>query len=266
MTAEVGIDYTYDWSDHGEEEEQAQREADVYDANPSEEEEDMRQMLVFAQEVVQADPQPTDEASSHIHEWSASSSVPFDFPLPNRVFERSELREDFEVPEEITSLRQVLTSVIPADLVEVTMVRYTNMAINIWKKKQTQAGKKTLLMGKECPAVTANEMWAMIGILIMKGVSHIRNMDDCWSSNPDLAHAGIKRTMPKHRYLQIWSFLRLTSPEDPGNHLRRGDNGYDPLFRVRPLYDAYRSTITTCWRVGGVVVADEMLLADKHHV
>jgi len=94
----------------------------------------------------------------------------------------------------------------------------------------------------------------------------VTNLPDCWSDNADLATLGIKRTMPRWRFQQIWAFFRLTDPEDSRNTLNNGDEGYDPLFRVRPIYDAYRKFIQEFWKVGGRMTVDELLVADKHRL
>jgi len=67
--------------------------------------------------------------------------------------------------------------------VEITIVTYTNADISIWKEKQRAAGKSHTFFGKDCHTVTPSEMWAVLGSFIATGISHVKNVDACWSLN-----------------------------------------------------------------------------------
>mmetsp|Transcript_8597 Transcript_8597/g.11634 ORF Transcript_8597/g.11634 Transcript_8597/m.11634 type:complete len:701 (+) Transcript_8597:1023-3125(+) len=141
-------------------------------------------------------------------------------------------------------------------------VLHTNTSREMFLKGKTNMD----VNGKKCPPITFAEMKGVIAILIIKGLAHIKSMEDAWSTNNVFENQAIKSIMSKVRFFQIWKFFHVVNPNDADFELKRGQPRYDSLLRVKSFYELLRSRLQEIFKVGGYCVVDEFLKASCHHV
>lgn len=81
--------------------------------------------------------------------------------------------------------------------------------------------------------VTTQDIKKFLAIVIQMGITHRNCIADYWSLDPLLHIPWFGKTMPLKRFEAIHAMLHLTS----NRPIRRGQPGYDPWVKVRPLLD-----------------------------
>lgn len=80
------------------------------------------------------------------------------------------------------------------------------------------------------------ELQAFIGLNIAMGMLRLPQLRDYWSTNEILATPWFPSVMPRDLFIKILQFLHLV---DSTKQKRKGEDGYDPLFKVRPIIDHF---------------------------
>ena len=70
--------------------------------------------------------------------------------------------------------------------------------------------------------------------LIAMGLLKLPQIHDYWSKEQVLATPWLPAIMSRDRYFQILQYFHLV---DSSLQKKKGETGYDPLFKVRPLLD-----------------------------
>ena len=83
-------------------------------------------------------------------------------------------------------------------------------------------------------AVSMEEMLAYLGMHIAMGIVNMPSLRDFWSSNPIMQHQWFPSIMSRDRFKQI---LRYFHCADSNNYVPRGEEGHDPLYKVREHID-----------------------------
>ena len=81
---------------------------------------------------------------------------------------------------------------------------------------------------------TANEIMLFLGMVICMGIVRLPATIDYWSTNPLLSVHAISDCMPVRRFKALLRTLHLN---DNTKAKRPGEEGYDKLFKIRPLLD-----------------------------
>ena len=81
---------------------------------------------------------------------------------------------------------------------------------------------------------SANEILLFLGMVICMGIIRLPATVDYWSTNPLLSVHAISNCMPVRRFKALLRTLHLN---DNTKAKRPGEDGYDKLFKVRPLLD-----------------------------
>ena len=63
--------------------------------------------------------------------------------------------------------------------------------------------------------------------------------------------------MTEHNFTFVWRFLHFA---DNDKHIRRGDEGYDILFKVRYVLDLIMKRLGHAWNAGERVTIDESMI------
>lgn len=79
--------------------------------------------------------------------------------------------------------------------------------------------------------VTAADIRKYVGILIYMSVYKYPSIARYWGEH---AFVAIRDTMPRNRFEEIRQYLCFN---DETNMKKKGEEGYDPLFKIRPLVD-----------------------------
>lgn len=81
---------------------------------------------------------------------------------------------------------------------------------------------------------TVDEIKAYVGIQIMMRMCSKPQVTDYWALSDIDKTPGFREVMSRNRYQLISSFLHFCNNEE---RVARGQPGYDPLFKIRPLLD-----------------------------
>lgn len=84
---------------------------------------------------------------------------------------------------------------------------------------------------------TNDEIKLFFGIIFSMGLTEKLDLQQYWSSDEVLDTPFFKKTMTKNRFLLLLRFLHFN---DNTLQIPRGHGGYDPLFKIRPVYDYLR--------------------------
>lgn len=102
--------------------------------------------------------------------------------------------------------------------------------------------------------MTLAELKVFIALVFAMGLSHKQDIQDYWSQDEVLSTPFFTRTMSRDRFLLIMKFLHFN---DNNDRIPRGQNGYDPLFKIRPYYEQFKA------RLSAVYVPEQNLSIDE---
>lgn len=74
---------------------------------------------------------------------------------------------------------------------------------------------------------TAAEMKQWFGLVILTGIIEKPSLDLYWSTDSLLSTPAFAQTMPRDRFMNILKCFHLNNND---NYIRRGEDGYDPIF------------------------------------
>ena len=80
----------------------------------------------------------------------------------------------------------------------------------------------------------AEEIKLLIGMFLMMGIHRLPSIPDYWSKNPILGVQCISRCMPLLRFKALMRCLHLN---DNSKAPRPGEEGFDKLYKIFPLFD-----------------------------
>ena len=106
--------------------------------------------------------------------------------------------------------------------------------------------------------VTSGDMKLFLFINIMFGLHQLPEYSHYWSTDPLLGVPAVSSCMPRGRYEKISKYFHLND-----NTLRvpRDDDRYDPIYKVRPLYETVRMNCVEKYRPGRDISVDEAMVA-----
>lgn len=126
-----------------------------------------------------------------------------------------------------------------------TIVTQTNM----------MAAKKGVTLG-----LCIEELQAFIGMNIAMGMLRLPQIRDYWATDEVLSTPWFPSIMPRDRFFQIMRFLHLV---DSSQQRKKGEEGYDPLFKVRSLIDHLSAVFPRYYQPGRQLAVDEMMIGTR---
>ena len=126
-----------------------------------------------------------------------------------------------------------------------TIVTQTNM----------MAAKKGMTLG-----LCIEELQAFIGMNIAMGMLRLPQIRDYWATDEVLNTPWFPSIMPRDRFFQIMRFLHLV---DSSQQRKKGEEGYDPLFKVRLLIDHLSAVFPCYYQPRRQLAADEMMIGTR---
>ena len=129
--------------------------------------------------------------------------------------------------------------------------------------EQFLASPKALTLGphsrfRNWVPVTVAEMKEFIAIIIAMGLVQHQDLQDYWSTDVILQTPFFRSVMTRNRFLLILSFFHLN---DNTTAVPKGQDGYDPVHKVRPVYDMFRSAYPAIYSPGQNLSLDEGMIA-----
>lgn len=108
---------------------------------------------------------------------------------------------------------------------------------------------------------SAVEIRHYIGIMMYMSLYRYPNLDTYWGKN---AFGAIQKCMPFKRFLAIKKYLSF---QDESQRKRKGEAGYDPLFRIRTLANKLNERFDFVPKTARLCVDEQMCSTKtKHHL
>lgn len=101
-------------------------------------------------------------------------------------------------------------------------------------------------------------MKRFIAIVIGMGLVQHQDIQDYWSKDEMLRTPFFGNTMIKNKFLLIMSLFHLNNND---NQVPHGQDGYDPIFKVRRVYDHFRQKFEELNSSGENIAIDEAMIA-----
>lgn len=107
---------------------------------------------------------------------------------------------------------------------------------------------------------TENEIKLFLGIHLAMGVHKLPSVEDYWSLHPLLGAPGIVQGMSIRRFKALQSCLHLN---DNSKAKKRGEPGYDKLYKIRPMVESIRANCRRYYRLHREISIDEAMVGFK---
>ena len=107
------------------------------------------------------------------------------------------------------------------------------------------------------------ELKAFIGMNIAMGMLRLPQIRDYWAHNEILSTLWLPSIMPRDRFFSILRFLHLV---DNSLQKKKGEDGFDPLFKIRPMIDHLSAVFPRYYQLGQQLLIDEMMIGTRCHV
>ena len=108
--------------------------------------------------------------------------------------------------------------------------------------------------------LTADELWAYFGFMILMGVNQLPALADYWKLDPTYRYRPIADRITRDRFLEISRYLHFV---DNTTLPPRTDPTYDKLGKIRPVLDSVTQQFLTGYNPHCEVSIDEAMIAFK---
>ena len=108
--------------------------------------------------------------------------------------------------------------------------------------------------------VTLDEVKAFLGVSVVMGLNPLPSTADYWSSDPFFGNEGIQKVMTKNRFEHLSRFFHFN---DSSVEPRRGEDGYDRLYKVRPILSHFNAKIQELYKPTKHISVDEGMIGFK---
>ena len=105
--------------------------------------------------------------------------------------------------------------------------------------------------------IPIEDMKCFISLLISMGLLHQEDIQDYWSKDDVLRTPFFPSVMPRDHFLNILSFFHLC---DNDNYVPRGQDGYNPLFKLGTVYEDILSKFQAAYYPGQNLSIDEAMI------
>ena len=91
------------------------------------------------------------------------------------------------------------------------------------------------------------------------GLSRLPRLHDYWSTTPIFCLPWFSTVMSRKKFFKISWYLHLVD----SSKQKRGENSYDPLFKVRPLIEKTLETFSKYYFPNRELAIDEMMVGSR---
>ena len=92
---------------------------------------------------------------------------------------------------------------------------------------------------------------------VMMGIHILPCVENYWSTDDKLNVPCISRLMSRTQFEKLGQYLHLNGRS---NYVTRGQPGFDPLFKVRPLLEIFREQCSSMYKPGRAISIDEAMI------
>ena len=111
--------------------------------------------------------------------------------------------------------------------------------------------------------VNWGDMMRFVGMIIGMGLVQQQDLHDYWSKDELLETPFFCKAMPRNKFLLMLSFFHLNNNH---NNIPRGQAGHDPIFKIRPVYEHFRTKFQDVYYPGENIAIDEGMVAWRGHL
>ena len=104
------------------------------------------------------------------------------------------------------------------------------------------------------------ELQAFIAINLAMGLLRLPQIRDYWSRSEVLATPWFRSIMSRDHFLRILRYLHLN---DSSKQKKYGEDGFDPLYKVRPLLDHLAAVFPIYYQPAQQISIDEMMIGTR---
>ena len=111
---------------------------------------------------------------------------------------------------------------------------------------------------------SSQDLMAFIGLNIAMGMLHLPQIKDYWSTSQILCTPWFPSIMSRDQFITILRYLHLVDSSVPAP--KKGEQGYDPLFKVRFLVDHLAAVYPQYYYPARHLSIDEMMVGTRCRV
>ena len=125
---------------------------------------------------------------------------------------------------------------------------------NLYARQSQASSGRTDSRWQPC---TSQDIMRYVYINIMFGIHSMPDLNLYWSSDLTYRVPAVADVMGKSRYMKINQYLHAA---DSSQQIAAGNDGYDPLFKVRPILDTVRATCKDRNKPSAEISIDEAMV------
>ena len=180
-----------------------------------------------------------------------------DILLPQLVCE-AKCTKDMTNESPLNFLKLLVTDDIIENIVNHTNLnaqQYITTHPNIKRRSRIQSWKKK--------ALTAAEFLKFFALIIVMGINRLPKMEDHWSTKWPFGGQSFSRIMSRDRFSVILRFFHIN---DSAGYIPKGQPGYDPLYKIRPLLERILQNCRKMYTPNRELALDEAMVSYKGRV
>ena len=104
------------------------------------------------------------------------------------------------------------------------------------------------------------ELKRFLALIIIMGLISFPSIEDCWVTSWPFATFTFSSIMSRDRFSLLLRFLHLN---DSTKYIPKGQPGYDPLYKLRPLVDPLIANFKAAFNLGREIAVDEGMIGFK---
>ena len=112
-------------------------------------------------------------------------------------------------------------------------------------------------------ALTAVEYLKFLALVVVMGVHRLPQTEDHWITKWPYGGQAFSKIMTRDRFSLILRFFHLN---DSKNYIKRGESGYDPLYKIRPLLTSLMKNFNSSYTPNKELSLDEAMVSYKGRV
>ena len=133
------------------------------------------------------------------------------------------------------------------------------LTISIFEQIIEQSRLFAVQNGKKF-SMSMEELLAFIGLNVVMRMVRLPHIHDYWSTKPIFRMPWFSAIMPRDRFYETSRFLHLV---DSSLQKKKGKDGYDPLYKVRPLIVKTSETFEKYYTPKQELAIDEMMIGTR---
>ena len=131
------------------------------------------------------------------------------------------------------------------------------------KRGESELPPKSRLRGRRKNIHTVAELIQFISLLKIMGIINYPKIEDHWVMSWPYCNDNFSRIMSRDRFSLLMKFLHLN---DNKKCIKKGDTGYDPIYKLLPLYDALLKNFKLSYKLGKELSVNESMVSYKGRI